>query len=75
MDDWEASAENRASWRKLIRERCSNSEGKRVEHAALRRALRKQDDSAIPTDVLNELKCSGCGHLLMSKADLVNHFK
>ena len=46
-----------------------------MEHAALRRALRKQDDSAIPTDVLNELKCSGCGHLLMSKADLVNHFK
>ena len=41
----------------------------------MRRALRKQDDSAIPTDVVNELKCSVCGHLLMSKADLVNHFK
>ena len=27
------------------------------------------------TDVLNELKCSVCGRLLLSKASLVNHLK
>ena len=46
-----------------------------VEHAELKCALRKQDDSAVLTDVLNELKCSVCGCLLLSKAGLVNHLK
>ena len=32
-------------------------------------------DSAVPADVMNELKCSVCGRLLLSKAGLVNHFK
>ena len=75
VDDWEALTEIRASWRKLIRERCSNFEQKRVEYAALKRAPRKQDDSAVPTDVLNELKCSVCRRLLLSMAGLVNHLK
>ena len=75
MDDWEALTENHASWRKLIRQSCINFERKRVEHAALKRAHRKQDDNAVPTDVLNELKCSVCGRLLLSKADSVNHLK
>ena len=75
VDNWEALTKNRASWRKLIRERCSNFERKRVEHAELKRALRKQNDSAVPADVINELKCSVCGRLLLSKAGLVNHLK
>ena len=75
VDDWEASTKHRASWRKVIRERCSSFERKRVEHAELKRALRKQDDSAVPADVINELKCSVCGRLLLSKAGLVNHLK
>ena len=66
MDDWEASTKHRASRRKVIRERCSSFEQKRVEHAELKRALRKQDDSAVPADVINELKCSVCGRLLLS---------
>ena len=74
-DDWEALTENRARWRTLIRERCSSFERKRVQRAALKRALRRQDDSVAPTDVLNELKCSLCGRLLLSKAGLVNHLK
>ena len=63
VDNWEALTENCASWRKLFRERCSSFERKWVEHAALKRALQKQDDSIVPTDVLNELKCSVCRHL------------
>ena len=46
-----------------------------MKHAALKCALRKQDDSAVPTDVLNELKCSVCGRPLLSKEGLVNHLK
>ena len=75
VDDWEALTKNRAPWRKLIRERCSSFERKRVEQAELKCALRKQDDSAVPADVMNELKCSVCGHLLLSTAGLVNHLK
>ena len=41
LDDWEALTENRASWRKLIRERCSSFERKRVKHAALMRTTPK----------------------------------
>ena len=75
MDNWETLTENRATRRKLIRERCDNFELKRVEHAALKRALRMQDDSAVPTDVLNEPNCSVCGRFLFSKVGLVNHLK
>ena len=64
-----------ASWRKLIREGCGNFKRKRVEHAALKHALRIQDDSAVPTDVLHELKCGVCGRFFLSKADLVNNLK
>ena len=46
-----------------------------MEQAALKRALQMQDDSAVPTDVLNELKCSVCGRFLLSKAGLINHLK
>ena len=58
VDDWEALTKHLASWRKLIRERCSSFERKRVQHAELKRALRKQDNSAVPADVMNKLKSS-----------------
>ena len=61
----------RLTWRKVIRERCSNFERKRVDQVALKCALSMQDDSAVPTDVLNELKCSVCGRFLLSKAGMV----
>ena len=48
---------------------------KKKDLSALKRVLRKQDDSAVPTDVLNELKCSVCGCLLLPEAGLVNHLK
>ena len=70
VDDWEALTKNRALWRKLI-----SFKRKRVKQAELKCALRKQDDSAVPADVTNELKCSVCGHLLLSTAGLVNHLK
>ena len=41
----------------------------------MKRALRMQNDSAVPTDVLNELNCCVCGRFLLSKAGMVNHFK
>ena len=75
MDDWEALIENCVSWRKLIRERCNSFEQKWVEHSASKRPLQKQDDSAVPTDLLNELKCNVYGRLLFSNVGLVNHLK
>ena len=40
VDDWEALTKNRAYWKKLVRERCSNFERKRVKHATMKRALK-----------------------------------
>ena len=67
MDNCEALIENRASWRKIIRERCGKFERKRVEHNALQRLIRMRDDSAVPIDVLRELRCSVCGRFLLSQ--------
>ena len=40
VDNSGVLTENRTYWRKLIRERCGNFQRKRVEHAALKCALR-----------------------------------
>ena len=66
VDNWEALSENRGSWRKPIGERCSNFHRKPVEHVALKSALRMQDDTGVPTDVLQELKCSVYGRFLLT---------
>ena len=68
MDNREALTKNRASCRKLTRERYSSFEQKWMEHAALKHARRIQGDSAVPT-------CSVCGRFLLSKAGMINHFK
>ena len=75
VDNWEAITENRPTWRKLVRKGCSEFEEKRVERAVLKRALRKQDESAVPVDVQEELKCNVCGRFLLSRAGLINHLK
>ena len=75
VDDWESSAENRAAWRKSIKEGCENFEQKRVEHATLKRALRKQEENELTADVVRDLKCETCGRILLSRAGYVNHLK
>ena len=67
VDNWEASSKNRASWGKLVEERRSTFKLKLVEHAALKHVLRMQDDRAVSSDVLQELKCSVCGRFHLSK--------
>ena len=70
-----SATESRPTWRKLVRKGCSVFEEKRVERAVLKRALRKQDESEVPVDVQEELKCNVCGRILLSRAGLVNHLK
>ena len=64
VDNWEVLTESRPTWRKLVRKGCSVFEEKRVERAALKHALRKQDESEVPVDVQEELKCNACGWFL-----------
>ena len=46
--------ENRATWRKLVMEGCIEFEQKRVDHAALTRALRKQEENELTTNVVQD---------------------
>ena len=75
ISHWEELAVDRDIWRKEMVDRCRNFENRRIEHAKLKRALRKQDGSAVPADIQQELKCTECGRLLLSKAGFVNHVK
>lgn len=72
---WEELAADRKIWRQEMIERCGNFESSRIEHVKLKRALRKQDESAVPADIQQELKCRECGRLLLSKAGFVNHVR
>ena len=75
VDNWEGLTENRASWRKSVRQGCDDFEKKRVDHAILKRALRKQEENEITADVVQDLKCHICGRILLSRAGYVNHLK
>ena len=56
-----------------MKEGCDLFEKERVKDAALRRKLRKGDDS-VPENV-KIWKCEICGRVLLSKAGYVNHVK
>ena len=67
IDEWEVITE----WRKLVMEDCIEFEQKRVDHAVLTHAFRKQESA----NVVQELKCNICGRILLSKAGYANHLK
>ena len=75
VNTWEALAANRAPWRNAVYVRCEIFEKRKVEHAVLQRALRKQDVNAIPTDIQDALKCEICSRLVLSKAGMISHMK
>ena len=73
--NWETLSENRSVWRKLIFDGCKAFEQRRIEHSISKRALRKQDTSAIPEGLQSDHLCNVCGRVCLSKAGLVSHLK
>ena len=69
----ETLAMDRQTWRKTIRKGCDQFEQDRIQHATLKRALRKQDHNALPVDLQNKFTCSICGRICLSQAGLVSH--
>ena len=73
IDNWEDSAEDRASWRKLIYDGANSFESKRVHHAKVKRAARKGtiDDFDLAEESI--FPCSLCSRVCLSKAGLKSH--
>ena len=78
VEDWEKSATNRPTWRRLVYEGCRRFEAKQLEHTILRRALRKQHTSGI-LETLCTLQpnplCDVCGRVCLSRAGLLSHMR
>ena len=74
VSDWEKIAEDRAEWRRSIREGCKASEAKRMIHTKLKRDLRKGVATNLEANTAR-WECETCGRFLLSKAGYVNHLK
>ena len=78
VEDWEKSATNRPTWRRLVYEGCRSFEAKRLEHSILKRALRKQHTSGA-LETLRTLQpnhlCDVCGRVCLSRAGLLSHMR
>jgi len=74
-DNWEDSAEHRATWRKMIYEGANNFETKRVHRAKVRRAARKGNTADFDLSEESIFPCSSCGRLCLSKAGLKSHMR
>ena len=72
---WEVSAADRPKWRRLIFEGCKHFEAERIEHCKVKRALRKQDLSAIPENQQDCHQCNICNRICLSKAGLASHIR
>ena len=76
VNTWEALAANRAPWRNTVYVGCEILKKKKGRaRSILKRALRKQDVNAIPTDTHDGLKCEICSRLVVSKAEMISHLK
>ena len=71
--NWETLSQSRSAWRKVIFDGCKAFERKRIEHSNLKRALKKQDTSAIPDGFQSDHICNTCGRVCLSKAGLASH--
>lgn len=69
---WEEIAEDRESWRRYVYAGCENFEVLRVEHATIKRALRKREDTE-DFDLDPAYSCGICGRVCLSKAGLKSH--
>ena len=76
IDDevWEETALNRGDWRKAVKDGCKSLEYNRIEHAKLKRELRKGCADNVPPDSMR-WTCETCERVLLSKAGYVNHLK
>ena len=74
VEDWEDSAINRKEWRQMLYRGAVAFEEERIEHAELKRGLRKGEVSVLPEDA-KSWKCEICSRILLSKAGYVNHRK
>ena len=74
VDTWEANAVDCCTWWELVKTGYGSLHVKRLEHAKLKRALRKRNLENLPRDLANWI-CETCEHVLLSKAGYVNHMK
>ena len=73
--NFETLANDPKKWRESIKEGCNQFEQERIQHATLKRALKKQDHGALPADLQCNFTCSICNRICLSKAGLVSHTK
>ena len=74
VQNWETLAKCRPEWSWLVRGGSENFERERIDHAELKRNLRKGNVSVLP-NALNSWKCEAYNRMLLSKAAYINHDK
>ena len=72
--EWETLASNRFDWRKSVKSGCKLFEESRVEHAKLKRSVRKGNVTNLPPSV-QTWPCEHCDRVLLSKAGYIGHVK
>ena len=71
VDTWEATTVDHGAWRELVKNGCGSIHVKRLEHAKLKRVLRKGNLE----NVTMQIGSGKHGRVLLSKAGYVNHMK
>ena len=74
VQNWETLAKSCPKWSRLVRGGSEIFERERIDHAELKRNLRKGNVSVLP-NALNSWKCETCNKMLLSKAAYINHNK
>ena len=70
--DWETLAQNRSAWRKAVKDGVNLAESNRVDKAAVKRALRKNQHHPLLADTTT-FPCEICGRLFLNRAGLASH--
>ena len=75
--DWEKQAENRTGWRRLVHVKSKEFQHNCIKHAQLKRRARKMDniEPSPNRGTKEELTCTICGRVTLSKAGFVSHMK
>ena len=71
---WQTLASNRQTWRDAIRKGTKAFEEKRIEHAKLKRSVRKGKVDDLPAN-LSTWTCEHCQRVLLSKSGYIAHVK
>eukprot|EP00106_Octopus_bimaculoides_P005451 XP_014772893.1 PREDICTED: PR domain zinc finger protein 10-like [Octopus bimaculoides] len=78
IDNWEDLAHCREKWKKKLCMKAKKEfERKRMEHAKIKRKMRKGDRNDVLASIneRDDLTCDECGKICLSKAGQKNHMK